>query len=168
MRWSEGKVPPIRVERANLLRGIYLYTPYNEAYINELKQTVPADLRLWESDEKRWYVFESYAEQAIRLARTYWPHINVSAYNSDSGSQGQQQGQRQQSQGSGQQAPPRWASASRADCATLYLTEDAPPEVIKAAYKALAITHHPDRGGDVAMMRAVNTAFDRLKKAGRA
>lgn len=165
MRWSEGQPSPVRVERATLLRGIYLYTPYNAEFVDALNRLVPNDLRLWERDRKRWYVFESYAEQAVRLARQHWPSIDLKDYNREAGPRRQE---RQQSQGSSNQQPPRWASASRSDCATLYLTEDAPAEVIRAAYKALAVKHHPDRGGDVAIMQAVNAAFDRLKKAGRA
>lgn len=45
----------------------------------------------------------------------------------------------------------------------LYLRTNAPPEVIKAAYTALAKIHHPDRGGDVERMKAVNEAWAILK-----
>jgi hypothetical protein len=45
--------------------------------------------------------------------------------------------------------------------ATLHLLPDAPLEVAKAAHKALALIHHPDRaGGDVQKMQAINAAFD--------
>lgn len=44
----------------------------------------------------------------------------------------------------------------------LHLQPGAPLEVVKAAYKALALTHHPDRGGDEERMKQVNIAFDTI------
>src|SRR5437867_2448359 len=46
----------------------------------------------------------------------------------------------------------------------LQVTEDASPEVIRAAYKALALKHHPDRGGSAEMMGRVNAAYGRLTR----
>jgi hypothetical protein len=51
--------------------------------------------------------------------------------------------------------------------ATLYVTSDAPSEVIKAAYRALAAMHHPDKGGDAASMVRINAAYAELKTKGR-
>src|SRR5262249_37230155 len=46
----------------------------------------------------------------------------------------------------------------------LYLLPTAPPEVIKASYKALVLIHHPDRGGDLEQMKLINQAYDLLEK----
>ena len=35
---------------------------------------------------------------------------------------------------------------------------------LKAAYRAACIKHHPDKGGDVEVMKLVNAAYDFLKK----
>lgn len=45
----------------------------------------------------------------------------------------------------------------------LHLLPSAPPEVIKAAWVALAKIHHPDRGGNVERMQAINEAWAKLK-----
>ncbi len=45
---------------------------------------------------------------------------------------------------------------------TLYLLPNAPPEVVKAAYKALARIHHPDARGDAAKMIEINRAYETL------
>jgi hypothetical protein len=70
------------------------------------------------------------------------------------------------------QAPPPpsapAASGLAANFATLHLAITAPPEVVRAAYKALAVKHHPDKGGSIVVMQAVNAAMDALKKAGKA
>ena len=46
----------------------------------------------------------------------------------------------------------------------LWLRPGAPPELVKAAYRALAQLHHPDRGGDHEAMVAINRAFDALRR----
>ncbi len=43
---------------------------------------------------------------------------------------------------------------------TLYLLPNAPPEVVKAAYKALAKIHHPDARGSSERMVEINRAFE--------
>jgi hypothetical protein len=48
--------------------------------------------------------------------------------------------------------------------ATLHLLPSAPPEVVKAAYKALAMKHHPDRGGSVEEMQRVNVAYETITR----
>jgi curved DNA-binding protein CbpA len=43
--------------------------------------------------------------------------------------------------------------------AVLHLLPTAPPELIKAAYRCLAMIHHPDRGGDTEAMQRINSAY---------
>jgi DnaJ-domain-containing protein 1 len=49
--------------------------------------------------------------------------------------------------------------------ATLHLLPSAPPEVVRASYKALAMKHHPDHGGDTEAMQRLNEAYERLRFA---
>lgn len=46
--------------------------------------------------------------------------------------------------------------------ATLFVAVDAPIEVIRAAYKALAMLYHPDHGGDSERMVELNRAYETL------
>ncbi len=46
----------------------------------------------------------------------------------------------------------------------LHLLPSAPIEVIKAAYRALAILCHPDRGGDEEAMKRVNIAYESITR----
>lgn len=48
--------------------------------------------------------------------------------------------------------------------ATLYVTQNAPKFVIKAAYKALAFQYHPDRGGNSEEFQRVREAYDKIVK----
>ena len=50
--------------------------------------------------------------------------------------------------------------------AVLYVRNNAPPAVIKAAYRALSVVYHPDKGGDLEMMQRLNAAYDELKRKG--
>lgn len=49
--------------------------------------------------------------------------------------------------------------------AALYLTPDAPPEMVQAAWRALAKIHHPDVGGEAAAMARINDAYRFLQEA---
>jgi len=48
----------------------------------------------------------------------------------------------------------------------LQVTPDAEPEVIQAAYRALARKHHPDVGGSELQMAMLNAAWETLRNAG--
>lgn len=47
--------------------------------------------------------------------------------------------------------------------ATLYVTDDAPLEVVHAAYRALALKLHPDHGGSDSEMQRLNDAYTRAR-----
>merc|ERR1719488_277243 len=44
----------------------------------------------------------------------------------------------------------------------LGVEKDAPPDVIKKAYRKLAVKNHPDKGGDEALFKEIQKAFDVL------
>lgn len=60
--------------------------------------------------------------------------------------------------------PPRQRSGAEA---TLFCLPDAPPEVLRAAFKALARLHHPDVGGSEESMKRINAAMEELRTRGR-
>lgn len=47
------------------------------------------------------------------------------------------------------------------------LTPSAPWEAVEKAYRQKARIHHPDRGGDEDTMRALNEAYEQLKRTRR-
>jgi curved DNA-binding protein CbpA len=51
--------------------------------------------------------------------------------------------------------------------AILAVARDAPPEVIQAAYRALAKVHHPDKGGNEDVFKAIQEAYATLSDPGR-
>lgn len=69
-------------------------------------------------------------------------------------------------QGSREQRP-RSSTRTASAYATLFLTEDAPKEVITAAWRALCAANHPDKGGSHEVMSRINGAYQELKKLGK-
>lgn len=63
----------------------------------------------------------------------------------------------------GKWSPPR-EEAQLDPYAVLHLRESAPEVVIRAAYRALALICHPDRGGDAEEMRRINLAYETLER----
>lgn len=51
--------------------------------------------------------------------------------------------------------------------AILAVARDAPPEVIQAAYRALAKVHHPDKGGNEDTFKAIQEAYSTLSDPGK-
>ena len=46
----------------------------------------------------------------------------------------------------------------------LGLANFAPMESVKDSHRALALKHHPDRGGDLKVMQSINEAYNFLKQ----
>ena len=153
------------------LGGLYLYTKHSVAFIGQLKLKVPPDKRTWEGDLQRWYISPGYAGDAWKLFKATWPDAVI--YPADTSSQrasrGTTTGQSWQGtyrfQGTWNPLTPQMARTG--PYAVLQVDVNACPQVIRAAYKALASLYHPDKGGDPIKMQALNQAMDELKKAGK-
>ena len=57
-----------------------------------------------------------------------------------------------------------YGSFSETPRSILCVTQEAPWEVIKASYKALALKHHPDVGGDIEEFKRIQAAYEKLEK----
>ena len=55
------------------------------------------------------------------------------------------------------------ATPERSPWSLLYVTQDAPLEVVHAAYRALTKLHHSDVGGDDVTMVEINLAYAKIK-----
>lgn len=164
MSWGyERKPPAARAVRTTILPGVYLYTPFDDTFRNWLKMTVPSGQRAWEAEEKRWWVSEEYADDAVKMAQACFPQLDTSDYFLKSQSH-KQTG----FGGSAQSQPPKQEPAGPQ--AVLFCLPSAPAEVLTAAYKALAKVYHPDAGTrpDALRMTAINGAIERLRKEGKA
>lgn len=121
------------------------YTPFHDEFRTTLKAEIPSPMRAWDSDLKCWVIAQPYVQDALAIARRFFKVIET----------GQQREHEHRAHTTGNGNGPY---------ATLYVTADAPMEVIKAAYRALALLHHPDHGGDLQRMQEINAAFDKVRQ----
>jgi len=121
--------------------------------IEALKDYVPASHRVYVPDRKTWRV-DAYAHAELHG----WLADARSTFNA----QVQWIGGETDADPEREWTPPSKPKTSDPYTA-LWLLPGAPPEVVKAAYKALATLHHPDKpGGDDERMRAINSAYQQL------
>lgn len=128
--------------------------PYDAAAVQYIKDTVPYEYREWDPILKLWTVDDPYAPDICEYLTHRWP----GAFTHDYGSKEKTAGQEQK-----RQTFHREAQRPISERRVLFVTDDAPDCVVDAAYKALSRLYHPDLGGDVVKMQALNAAMDRIR-----
>ncbi len=128
--------------------GVKIFAADTNAFtyaISELKEIIPVAFRNYEPTKKTWLItdWECLDEWLDELRSVYTVETE---YDDEQPSQ----------------KPPPQSIASPFQ--TLYLLPNAPPEVVKASYKALAKIYHPDAQGDGEKMIAINRAFEIITK----
>ncbi len=127
---------------------IGIRTPFNRSFVERLKASVPADYWEWSAATKTWFVVEPYVDHALRVTFAFFSDVRTT------------DGPTPKAPGSNAQANPSCGCSD--DHRALHVCSDAPREVVDAAYRALAKTHHPDHGGHGDAMQRLNAAFSRL------
>lgn len=51
---------------------LYIKTPYNSSFVDDLKGLIDKDDRKWDREEKRWEIDLAYEEEVEKLVRNYW------------------------------------------------------------------------------------------------
>jgi hypothetical protein len=140
--------------------GIKLTSADSDAFqfaISELKSVVPADYRRYEPDKKIWLISASlFVEDWLDVLRM---RLDVEVERV-----GARQTYHHRRQEQKWQPPPPPTQSIALPFATLHLLPDAPPEVVKASYKALAKIYHPDVRGDSAKMVEINRAYETITR----
>jgi hypothetical protein len=120
--------------------------------IGTLKSFIPSSARSYDPDARQWHVDAAAKvefERWITNMRTVIA-ATIEWITADDA-------------GDAHERPRKPHTPAKADpFATLHLLPTAPPEVVRAAYRALAIKHHPDLGGDVRAMQQLNEAYKQL------
>jgi hypothetical protein len=114
--------------------------------VDDLKARIPPRLRAWKPEARSWWVAERAWFELREWAEEWFAEGEPQAH-------GRQRG-----------APrPHPAADSRTEAyRALHLLPTAPPELVKAAYRVLALLNHPDKGGDTETMRNINVAYELL------
>lgn len=122
--------------------SVWLETPYIEEFVDDLKRCIPPRQRKWSKDRKMWCIGADWASEAIELVESFYDRVQFAGDESRT---------------------PRPAEPAPANAwAELWLLPGAPPEVIAAAYRAMAKIHHPDHGGDTRAMQLINAAYEEI------
>ena len=134
---------------------------FNNA-IGTLKSYIHSSARSYDPQARQWHVdvdaqteFDRWLTYLVTVlgARIEWQH--------DEAKEERQQQHRHQWPPAGYRTQPTREEL----CARLHLLPDAPPELIKAAYRELAKLNHPDKGGNEETMKRLNEAYGRLLAA---
>lgn len=124
--------------------------------VSALKANIHPGMRKWMPDERCWWISSPGMMRMYDLFADVREAMNNHAAHRSQGQQQQYRQSRQQSHTRGNVAPVEVAEAFVA----LYLLPSAPLAVIKAAYRALAVIHHPDHGGNPETMKRLNLAHE--------
>jgi hypothetical protein len=124
--------------------GVKIFAADTNAFtfaISELKGIIPAAFRNYEPTKKTWFITDwGCLDEWIGELRSVY--AVETEYDNEQPSR----------------PPPPQSIASPFQ--TLYLLPNAPPELVKAAYKTLAKIYHPDVQGDSEKMIEINRAFE--------
>jgi hypothetical protein len=134
--------------------GVELVTPYRRAFVDALKGYIPAHFREWDPDSRTWTLIPPYDVTGMRLAREHFGTVEMLAPSTG---------------GTDHRLYDclRRVQEEHPDYATLHLLPDAPVDVVKGAYRALALALHPDHAGPSTHERMVriNASYARLSAA---
>lgn len=132
---------------------LWASTPYLDGFVEALKREIPAWGRAWDKGHKMWHVDLAYRwELQGLLDHFYGEWRNVSP--AELGLEPEAGHKRARQAAAGGYEADKYAA--------LHLLPTAPPELVKAAYRCLAMLNHPDRGGDTRAMQAINEAYEAL------
>ena len=54
-------------------------TPFNEAFVSDLKSSIPSTSRRWDADHKVWRVDPPYGPTAARVLLAHFPYAEIDA-----------------------------------------------------------------------------------------
>jgi hypothetical protein len=117
---------------------------YDREMIEALKERIDYRQRRWNADAKQWWFTEDAVRHILFLAEQFCGTVDFVDDVAE-------------------------RDLSEEDIQAymlLHLLPSAPKAVIRAAYKAMAMLAHPDRGGDVLQMQVINAAYAQLMVGG--
>ena len=132
---SQGKrIASLRLADNDIF--IIVEAPYSAEFTETLKNSIPQKKRLWDANDKAWYVVRDQYDKLAHILDKYYDETILLNFPTQD------------------LATDAWGK--------LFLVQGAPIELIQAAYRVLAKKHHPDMGGDPEKMKQVNAAYKEL------
>lgn len=128
------KVASVRYLPSGMM--LQLEAPFDRGFTESLKKSLPAKKRIWDNNDKCWYIAKDQFDRLCHLLEQTFDDTLLLDF------------------------PAQEVSDSA--YGTLYLLPNAPLEVVRAVFKALALKYHPDKGGDVGIMQTLNIAYKEI------
>lgn len=124
-----------------------------------LKEVIPSDDRYY--DGTQWYVLKKHLLSVVRAGYEISGRVDYSRMPAEAQ---MQIAEAKKSWSPGNVRLPRPDKPKRDPYATLYLQPDAPHDIVKAVWRQIAKTHHPDKGGDNAQFLKFKDAYEEISK----
>ena len=115
---------------------LQLEAPWNKLFQDEMKKSIPAKKRMWDNNDKCWYIVKDQFDKLTHLLDKHYDETILLDF-------------------------PQQEVKSDA-WTTLYLIPGAPLDIVQAVYKTLCKIHHQDKGGDVVKMTSINVAHKEI------
>lgn len=135
---------------------------YNKRFQDLLRSGVkPLSYRKYDRAKGTWSVHISKLPLVVAFGKRYFAHVDYSALPDAIQIQivqRLQENRYREDLGPG----PAASAAAKTPHQVLHLLPTAPPEVVKASYRALVSIYHPDHGGSADDFRAIQEAFEAL------
>lgn len=135
-----------------------LVHPYDKRFVAFVSQGVKSLHRKFDPVTKRWSVYVGRLPQVVAAAYRFFDSVDYRAVPPEV-----QIKIVQFLDKSSDPIPMLSGSRRKTPHEVLFVAPNAPLEVIKAAYWALAQKYHPDHGGDVEKFREIDEAWKELK-----
>lgn len=147
-----------------------LITPFIREFVDALKETVPWRYRSYDGDSRTWTIEEPYASDALALALDYYGDMEEVYTEAAVQREIAKAFKTHTCHATATPSPHGTDECLRRvrhlhqEHAALYLLPGAPWPLVQAAYRALALLVHPDRGGSHQAMVDVNRAYESLER----
>ena len=142
----------VTADSSGFLVGLRASDPDDfRACLAALKDFIAPAARRYDRDARKWVV-----DGRSAAALHAWAHYCRRSRYASVEWEGETAGEWDEPRPRARRAEPRDAYAA------LHLLPDAPPELVKVAYRCLSLRHHPDRGGTHEKMVEINRAFETL------
>lgn len=124
----------------------------NKSFIDYLKYNIkPTTFRRYDVEKKSWLVYWKALQNLLLIANQHYENIDGSHLPNE-----------WQELLNNAEIKNKIVEETTDPFSVLFVTENAPLDVVRAAYKALAMIYHPDLGGNVSQMTQINEAYTKI------
>ncbi|MCP4568718.1 MAG: hypothetical protein GY841_14160 [FCB group bacterium] len=112
---------------------IQLEAPWNEPFQREMKKSIPTKKRIWDNNDKCWYIIKDQFDKLAHLLDKFYTETILLDFPDQ--------------------------EVKNDSWTKLFLIPGAPIELVQSAYKVMSKKHHPDLGGSTEKMQNLNLAY---------